>query len=109
MNIVKILGNTGMVALLAVPVLAAASAVHADPIHIRADNLSNPERAAAFQHKLDVAADSFCSGYTFGLNSTQNDAACRQAVRDEAMSQLSSTQREDLAQAKSTLSVAYGR
>ena len=109
-NFSEYLGATGVVALLAVPVLAMASAVHAEDIHIRSGDLSQPERAATFRHDLDAAADTFCSSYAItDAAYTINVCNCKAAVRDEAMSQLSPSQREQLVAAASTYSVASAR
>ncbi len=103
------LGATGVVALLAVPVIAMASAVHAEDIHIHTGDLSQPERAASFRQDVEAAADTFCSGYKMDATYLVNVSKCKAAVRDEAMSQLSPSQREQLVASRPTYSVASGR
>ena len=103
------LSATGVVALLAVPVLAMASAVHAEGLHIRAGDLSQPERAANFRQDVDAAADSLCSDYAMDAARQANVRTCRAAVRDEAVSQLTASQREQLVASQPSLSVASAR
>ena len=105
----KYLSATGVVALLAVPVIAMASAVHAEDIHIRSGDLSQPERAAGFRHDVEAAANTFCSHYAMDAAYVGNVRACKAAIRDEAVSQLSPAQREQLVAARQTFSVASGR
>ena len=96
-------------ALLAVPVIAMASAVHADDFHIRSGDLSQPQRAASFQRDVDSAANALCSSYNSDAAYIANVQSCRTAVRDEAMSQLSPSQREKLLATTPTFQVASER
>ena len=108
-NFSEYLGATGLVALLAVPVLAMASAVHADGIHLRTGDLSQPQQAANFRQDVDAAGDALCSDYAMDAAHAVNVRTCKSAVRNEAMSQLSPSQREQLVAAEPTVSVASAR
>jgi len=108
-NVSQYLGGAGMVALLAVPVIAMASAVHAEGVHVRTGDLSQPERAANFRQDVDAVADTLCSNYAMDAAHIANVRVCRAAVRDEVMSQLSPTQREQLVASEPNISVASAR
>ena len=103
------LSATGIVALLAVPVLAMAGAVHAEGLHLRTGDLSQPEQAASFRQDVDAAGDALCSSYAMDAAHTVNVRSCKSAVRDEAISQLTPSQREQLVAAAPTFSVASAR
>jgi UrcA family protein len=83
-------------ALVALPFVALAGAVHAQGVTIQYGDLSSPTAAAAFEHKIDKAAFKFCDQRD-GLARIE---ACRQAIREEAMSQLSPTQRMQVSMVK---------
>ena len=103
------LGATGVVALLAVPVIAMASAVHAEGIHLRTGDLSQPQSAANFRQDVDAAGNALCASYPMDAAHAVNVRTCKAAVRDEAISQLSPSQREQLVAALPNLSVASAR
>jgi UrcA family protein len=86
-------------ALVALPIVALAGAVHAaDGVKIRYGDLADPAQAASFERQVNSAANHFCrSG---GKESLSYVAACKSAVRDEAMSQLSPSQRVQVSMAQ---------
>jgi UrcA family protein len=105
----ELLGGAGVVALLAVPVIAMAAAVHAEPIRIHSGDLSRADRAVSFQQDVNAAADTLCAGYIMDAAHSANVRTCRTAVRDEAMSQLTPSQREQLVASEPSISVASAR
>ena len=105
-NFSQYLSATGLVALLAVPVIAMASAVHAEEFHSLSGDLSQPGRAATFQRDVNAAATTLCASYALDALNPGTDSTCRAAVWEEAVSQLNASQRKQLAADKHTLSVA---
>ena len=105
----KYLSATGVVALLAVPVIAMGSAVHAEGFRVRTGDLSQPERAANFRHDVEAAGNALCSDYAMDAAFTENVRTCKAAVREEAVAQLSPSQREHLFAAERTLTLASAR
>jgi UrcA family protein len=84
--------RTLMIAALATtPVAAITQVAQAEDLKVRVGDLSRSDGARAFNQRVDRAADSFCSGSPAAdLGRLQ---ACRAAVRDEALAQLSAAQR----------------
>jgi UrcA family protein len=80
-----------------VPLMALAGAARAEGVRVQVGDLSQPEQAAAFGRNLDAAAQKVCSVYPDGVRHGGTIRLCRQAVRDEAMAQLSPAQRAELA------------
>jgi len=108
-RLVNFVGNAGVVALLAVPVLAMAGAVHAEDFHVRAGDLSRSDRVAIYRQDVETAADSLCTGYPNGPTRADQVKVCRQAVREEAEEKLSPRQREQLASTAPSYALASGR
>jgi UrcA family protein len=92
-------GATLVIALTAaVPVvLAAGSAAAQVEYRVKVGDLSQPEQAAAFNRRLDDMASQFCTNESPDVVSRKTLEACRKAVRDEAMSQLTRPQRDQYA------------
>jgi UrcA family protein len=81
-----------------ITIASIAGAAGAQPeYHLSVGDLSQPSQAAAFSHKLDEVARRFCTNETPGVTARRDLEACRQAIRDEAMSQLTAPQREQYA------------
>ncbi|HWA61692.1 MAG TPA: UrcA family protein [Caulobacteraceae bacterium] len=83
-------------ALAAMPILALASAAHAEGVTIRYGDLNQPAQAAAFERRVEAAAHSFCDTRYRPIEASQK-AACMQAVRDEAQSKLAPAERARMA------------
>jgi UrcA family protein len=87
--------------LAAVPALGLLQAAHAaEPtatVSLAGLNLSNPAHAAEFLTRVDAAAEKVCSAKA-RTNPTGDFtmAGCKYAIRDQAASQLSGTQRQSL-------------
>jgi UrcA family protein len=80
----------------AVPLTAVSSVAHAaeaQVVRVADLNLSNTADAARFKRRVDSAATQICGGAHSAL---QIQAACRTAVREEAMEKLSDGQRQNL-------------
>ncbi|MFI4934395.1 MAG: UrcA family protein [Caulobacterales bacterium] len=78
--------------------LVMAGSAQAEGIHIQTGDLSQPAAAAAFAHRLDAAASKLCQE-SYRASDLSQMAVCKQAVRDEAMDQLSASQRDQYAKA----------
>lgn len=88
-------GRTLMIATLAAaPLAALAPAAHAEALTVRVGDLSRSDGAAAFNQRLARAASALCAG-TPAADLVRNQA-CRTAVREEALAQLSAAQRAQL-------------
>jgi len=100
-------GRTLMIATLAAtPLAAITQAAHAEDLKVRVGDLSRPDAVKAFNRRLERAADIFCAGVPRA--DLARSGACRDAVRQEALSQLSpdqlaqvETPRRSMAQADS--------
>jgi UrcA family protein len=87
----QVFGRTLMIAALTAGSLAAgAQAVHAEDMTVRVGDLSRPDAVKAFNQRLERAADIFCAGVPRA--DLARSGACRDAVRQEALSQLSPDQ-----------------
>ncbi|WP_158915904.1 UrcA family protein [Caulobacter sp. S45] len=89
---INILTSVGFIAMAAVPLAAIGSVAHAAEVQVVkvADlDLSSPAGAARFQRRVDAAANQLC-----GAGRTR--AACRAAVREEAVAKLGEGQRQTL-------------
>ena len=70
-------------------------------------NLSNPAHAAEFETRVDAAGDRVCRDLAHGNpGGNFTIAGCKQAVRKQAASQLSATQRQGLQMAARATSVS---
>jgi UrcA family protein len=108
----RFIANTANVAtwaLAVMPMIALAGAAHAQDIKVQVGDLSQPAAAARFERHLDVAAKAICASYVRPIDGATRAAACKQAVRAEAMDKLSAAQREQLAAAIPAISVASAR
>ena len=85
--------------------LAAASAASADGLRVPVGDLSQRSTAIAFDHRLADVESRFCHARYRPLELTAI-AACRQAVREEAMDQLTPAQRDAFAAALRPASLA---
>lgn len=70
----------------------------ADGLHVRVGDLSSHDAAVGFDHRLTGAAARFCFG-RYRPTALSAIAACKKAVREEALEQLTSTQRDAFAAA----------
>jgi UrcA family protein len=84
-------------ALAILPMLALAGAAQAEEFHIKYGDLSRPDQAEAFNHRVDLAARSLCADIPLSAARDLRVRDCRSAVRDEAIEQLSRVQRDQLA------------
>ena len=66
-------------------------------MRVKVGDLSQPAQAAAFAQRLDAAAHSLCANSPESLIHSGVVLACKQAVREEALAQLTPTQRAALA------------
>jgi UrcA family protein len=73
-----------------------AGAAQAEDQRIAVGDLSQPGQAQAFMHRLDVTARSMCDFYADSASRPAQVAACKDAVRAEALDQLPQTQRAQL-------------
>ena len=85
-------------ALAALPILALTSSAHAAPMTVKVGDLSASAGVAAFEQRLDRAGDKICADLKMGAGPRAvNTAACHAAVRAEAVSGLSDSQRSMIA------------
>jgi UrcA family protein len=75
--------------------IGAAAVAQAQSLHIAVGDLSRPAGATAFEQRVEQAARRFCRDRV-SPQDLAGTSACRQAVRDEALGQLSSEQRAEL-------------
>lgn len=87
------------VAAAALPLMAFACGAQAQDggVRVSVGDLSRADQAAAFAHRLDVAAKELCWRYPESLQRKAIVAACKDEVRDEAMRQLTPSQRVQFA------------
>jgi UrcA family protein len=79
------------------PILVLANVAQAEELRVKVGDLSQPTQTAAFAQRLDAAARSLCADSADGLIHGDIVMACKQAVREEALAQLTPTQRAALA------------
>ena len=84
-------------ALAVLPVLALAGGAQAQSIHVKYGDLSRPDQAAAFNHRLDAAAHSLCDNIPLSAARDLRVRQCKDGVHEEAIDQLSRVQRNQLA------------
>ena len=94
-----------MLATLAVtPVVALATGAHAEGMRVQVGDLSQPGGPQAFYARLDQATQAFCGGISpMDLSRTH---ACKVAVREEALAQLSTVQQAQLETPNRALAMA---
>ncbi len=99
-KVIGILSTIGVLTMAATPLLAVGGFAHAEesqmrPVRIAVGdlNLAQPQDAATFTRRVDRAAETFClqNGVAF-----PRLGACRQAVHDEAVERLTTSQQQDL-------------
>ena len=92
------LTGVATLALAAIPMLALSTAAHAGPMSVTVGDLSSPAAVAAFEQRLNRTAKALCAPQTQGVGPRLvSTTACRQAVRAEAMDNLSAAQRTRIA------------
>ena len=99
-NRISIRSRLTAIALAAVSVIGAsalASAAQAEDQKIAVGDLSQADAAHSFVNRLDATARNMCDFYADAARRPANVAACKVAVREEALGQLSKTQRAQLA------------
>jgi UrcA family protein len=84
------------IAVAAASAAALAGAAQAEEQRIAVGDLSQPGQAQAFMHKLDVTARAMCDFYADSADRSAQVAACKDAVRAEALDQLPRLQRTQL-------------
>jgi len=94
--LVSIRSRLAAITLAAVSVAALAGAAQAEDQRIAVGDLSQPGQAQAFTHRLDAVARSMCDSYAFDATRAAKVAACKAAVREEALEQLPAAQRAQL-------------
>ena len=100
-KVLNTLSAIGVLVMAATPLMAVGAA-HAQEtgapaahVFVADLDLHSPTGAAAFRRRVDVASEAMCA--RAAGRSLSQDAACRQAVYEEAVSKLGSDQRQDLA------------
>jgi UrcA family protein len=99
-NRISIRSRLTAIVLAAASVLGAstlAGAAQAEDHRIAVGDLSQAGAAHAFMHRLDATARTMCDFYVNDASRPANVAACKAAVRTEALDQLSLSQRTQLA------------
>ncbi|HEX7759083.1 MAG TPA: UrcA family protein [Caulobacteraceae bacterium] len=93
-------------AMAATPVLATAAGAQAEDLRIRVGDLSQTGAAKAFNERLDHAARLFCAGMSRA--DLARSEACKAAIREEALAQLSAAQRAQLDTPQRGMAMGYG-
>ncbi len=93
-------------ALVAAPMLTIAAGVKAEDMRIKVGDLSQTGGARAFNVRLEKAARLFCDGVPRA--DLARSEACRKAVREEALDQLSAAQRAELSTPDHNMAMGYG-
>ena len=101
--------NAATWALAVMPMIALAGAAQAQDVRVHVGDLSQPADAARFNRHLDFAANTLCASFVRPIDGARRVAACKEAVREEAMDKLSADQRVQLAAATPVISVASAR
>jgi len=81
---------------LAASALTLAGAAQAQEQRIAVGDLSQPGQAQLFMHRLDATARQMCDFYANSADRPSRVAACKDAVRAEALDQLPQLQRAQL-------------
>ncbi len=87
-------------ALAALSIFALAGAARAEDQHILAGDLSQPAGVASFHHQLAKATDALCGDRFENMFHKDRYQACVEGVRDEAVAQLPTESRQELAAAE---------
>lgn len=82
----------------------ATAGAHAEGLRIRVGDVGQADGARAFNQRLAAATRSLCGDIS--LADLARRSACQAAVRDEALAQLSPTQRAELATPNHGLAMA---
>ncbi len=83
--------------LAALTLAAVCGVARAEDQHFTVGDLSRPEQAAAFDRHLTQAADALCGSRWDNMGHLNTYRDCAAAVREEAMAQLTPTQRDQYA------------
>lgn len=89
---IRTTSTTAACALAFVPMLALATAVHAEGVRIQVGDLSQKADAVRFERQLDRAAAQICRGHVRAIEGAARTEACKAAVRDEASAKLAARQ-----------------
>jgi UrcA family protein len=95
-NRISIRSRLTALVLAAASVAALAGGAQAQEQRIPVGDLSQPGQAQAFMHRLDLTAKTMCDFYANSASRPAQVAACKDAVRAEALDQLPKTQRAQL-------------
>ena len=95
-NRISIRSRLAALILAAASVTALAGAARAEEQRIAVGDLSQADAAHAFAHRLDAAARTMCDFYANDASRPAKVAACKVAVRQEALEQLTPVQRAQL-------------
>lgn len=83
--------QTFRVTLATLALSAAAISASAQAVRIQVGDLSSPDAARAFDQRLSAAAERICAN-RYRMNDLAGMAACKNAVREEGLAQLSPQQ-----------------
>jgi UrcA family protein len=86
---------------------ALAPAATAQTMRVRVGDLASPAGVRGFEQRLEATAGRFCAARYLPVELEQQ-MACRSAIREEALDQLSPAQRQAYLAARSTLRLAAG-
>jgi UrcA family protein len=95
-NQISIRSRLTAIVLAAASVAALAGAAQAEEQRIAVGDLSQPGQAHAFMQRLDATARSMCDFYADSAARPAQVAACKDAVRAEALDQLPQAERTQL-------------
>jgi UrcA family protein len=95
-NRISIRSRLTAIVLAAASVTVLAGGAQAQEQRIAVGDLSQPGQAQAFMHQLDVTARAMCDFYAPSASRPAQVAACKDAIRSEALDQLPRTQRAQL-------------
>jgi len=95
-NRISIRSRLTAIVLAAASAAALAGVAQAEDQRIAVGDLSQPGQAQAFMQHLDHVANSMCDFYAPDAARPAHVAACKAAVRDEALDQLPQLQRAQL-------------
>jgi UrcA family protein len=93
---ISIRSRLSAIVLAAASVAVLAGAAQAQDQRIPVGDLSQPGQAQAFMHRVDMTAKSMCDFYAPSASRAGQVAACKDAVRAEALDQLGHAQRTQL-------------
>ncbi|HEY3797540.1 MAG TPA: UrcA family protein [Caulobacteraceae bacterium] len=84
---------------IAAAIASIGAAAQADGLKVPVGALNSPDQARSFDQRLDAAAQQFCAG-RYGPAALDEMATCKQAIRDEAVAQLTPAQQQAYAAAR---------